>query len=447
MAYSYTEKKRIRKNFGRLPKIMELPNLIETQLDSYKAFLQRDVDASKREVQGLEEVFQGLFPITSASGNAALEYVSYELGTSAYSVQECLVQGLTYSAPLRITVRLVIYDRETNFEKVKDVKEGEVFMGEVPLMTDDGSFIINGTERVVVNQLHRSPGVFFDHDKGKTHSSGKVLYSARVIPYRGSWLDFEFDAKDILYCRIDRRRKIPASILLRALDMTTEEILSSFFEVDSYELNAETVTAEIIPSRLRGETLPVDITIKNKVLVEANKRITARHVRELESQKVKKLELSKEFIFGKVLAHDVIDKETGEVLFAANDTIDEKVFDALIAKGISTVNCVYINDLEKGPYISNTLQADPTTNRIEALVEIYRMMRPGEPPTRDSAEQLFNNLFFNLERYDLSDVGRMKFNRRLKIDAEKEIPGVLDLADIISVMQGIINIRDGHDIV
>ncbi len=447
MAYSYTEKKRIRKNFGRLPKIMELPNLIETQLDSYKTFLQRDVDASKREVQGLEEVFQGLFPITSASGNAALEYVSYELGTSAYSVQECLVQGLTYSAPLRITVRLVIYDRETNFEKVKDVKEGEVFMGEVPLMTDDGSFIINGTERVVVNQLHRSPGVFFDHDKGKTHSSGKVLYSARVIPYRGSWLDFEFDAKDILYCRIDRRRKIPASILLRALDMTTEEILSSFFEVDSYELNAETVTAEIIPSRLRGETLPVDITIKNKVLVEANKRITARHVRELESQKVKKLELSKEFIFGKVLAHDVIDKETGEVLFAANDTIDEKVFDALIAKGISTVNCVYINDLEKGPYISNTLQADPTTNRIEALVEIYRMMRPGEPPTRDSAEQLFNNLFFNLERYDLSDVGRMKFNRRLKIDAEKEIPGVLDLADIISVLQGIINIRDGHDIV
>ena len=447
MAYSYTEKKRIRKNFGRLPKIMELPNLIETQLDSYKAFLQRDVDTSKREVQGLEEVFQGLFPITSASGNAALEYVSYELGTSAYSVQECLVQGLTYSAPLRITVRLVIYDRETNFEKVKDVKEGEVFMGELPLMTNDGSFIINGTERVVVNQLHRSPGVFFDHDKGKTHSSGKVLYSARVIPYRGSWLDFEFDAKDILYCRIDRRRKIPASILLRALDMTTEEILSSFFEVDSYELNAETVTAEIIPSRLRGETLPVDITIKNKVLVEANKRITARHVRELESQNVKKLELSKEFIFGKVLAHDVIDQETGEVLFAANDTIDEKVFDALLAKGISAVNCVYINDLEKGPYMSNTLQADPTTNRIEALVEIYRMMRPGEPPTKDSAEQLFNNLFFNLERYDLSDVGRMKFNRRLKIDAEKDIPGVLDLADIISVMKGIINIRDGHDIV
>ena len=447
MAYSYTEKKRIRKNFGRLPKIMELPNLIETQLDSYKSFLQRDVVASAREVQGLEEVFQGLFPITSASGNAALEYVSYELGNSAYTVQECLVQGLTYSAPLRITVRLVIYDRETNFEKVKDVKEGEVFMGEVPLMTDDGSFVINGTERVVVNQLHRSPGVFFDHDKGKTHSSGKVLYSARVIPYRGSWLDFEFDAKDILFCRIDRRRKIPATILLRALDMTTEGILASFFEVDSYEINADTVIAEIIPSRLRGETLPVDITIKNKVLVEANKRITARHVRELESLKLKNLELSREFIYGKVLAHDVVDQETGEVLFAANDQINEKIFDALIANGITKINCVYINDLEKGPYISNTLRADPTTNRMEALVEIYRMMRPGEPPTRDSAEQLFNNLFFNLERYDLSDVGRMKFDRRLKLENKKEIPGVLDLSDIISVMKGIINIRDGHDIV
>ncbi|MEK9649866.1 MAG: DNA-directed RNA polymerase subunit beta [Gammaproteobacteria bacterium] len=447
MAYSYTEKKRIRKNFGRLPKIMELPNLIETQLDSYKAFLQRDVEASKRKVQGLEEVFQGLFPITSASGNAALEYVGYELGTNTYTVQECLVQGLTYSVPLRITVRLVIYDRETNFEKVKDVKEGEVFMGEVPLMTDDGSFIINGTERVVVNQLHRSPGVFFDHDKGKTHSSGKVLYSARIIPYRGSWLDFEFDAKDILYCRIDRRRKIPATILLRALDMTTEEILSSFFEVDSYEINTETVIAEIIPSRLRGETLPVDLIVNKRVLVEANKRITARHVRELESLKIKKLEFAKEFIYGKILAHDVIDLETGEVLYSANDYIDEKVLKALVSKGISQIKCIYINDLEKGPYIANTLHADPTTNRMEALVEIYRMMRPGEPPTRDSAEQLFNNLFFNLERYDLSDVGRMKFNRRLKIESTKETPGVLDLADIISVMQGIIHIRDGHDIV
>ena len=262
MSYSYTEKRRIRKNFGRLPKVMRLPKLIETQLNSYAEFLQSDVPADKRNKQGLEEVFQTLFPITSVSGNAALEYVSYELGSPAYTVQECLIQGLSYSAPLRIKVRLVIYDRETNFEKVKDVKEGEVFMGEVPLMTNDGSFIVNGTERVVVNQLHRSPGVFYDHDRGKTHSSGKVLYSARIIPYRGSWLDFEFDAKDILFCRIDRRRKIPATIILRALEMSSEEILHSFYDVDEYEITKDEVSTKLIPSRLRGETLSVDLKVK-----------------------------------------------------------------------------------------------------------------------------------------------------------------------------------------
>ena len=273
MSYSYTEKRRIRKNFGRLPKVMRLPKLIETQLNSYAEFLQSDIPADKRNKQGLEEVFQTLFPITSVSGNAALEYVSYELGSPAYTVQECLIQGLSYSAPLRIKVRLVIYDRETNFEKVKDVKEGEVFMGEVPLMTNDGSFIVNGTERVVVNQLHRSPGVFYDHDRGKTHSSGKVLYSARIIPYRGSWLDFEFDAKDILFCRIDRRRKIPATIILRALEMSSEEILHSFYDVDEYEITKDEVSTKLIPSRLRGETLSVDLKVRTKVIVEANKRI------------------------------------------------------------------------------------------------------------------------------------------------------------------------------
>ena len=270
MSYSYTEKRRIRKNFGRLPKVMRLPKLIETQLNSYAEFLQSDIPADKRNKQGLEEVFQTLFPITSVSGNAALEYVSYELGSPAYTVQECLIQGLSYSAPLRIKVRLVIYDRETNFEKVKDVKEGEVFMGEVPLMTNDGSFIVNGTERVVVNQLHRSPGVFYDHDRGKTHSSGKVLYSARIIPYRGSWLDFEFDAKDILFCRIDRRRKIPATIILRALEMSSEEILHSFYDVDEYEITKDEVSTKLIPSRLRGETLSVDLKVRTKVIVEAS---------------------------------------------------------------------------------------------------------------------------------------------------------------------------------
>ena len=447
MSYSYTEKRRIRKNFGRLPKVMELPKLIKTQLDSYTQFLQQHVEVGARENKGLEEVFQTLFPITSVSGNAALEYVSYELGKPGYTVQECLIQGLSYSAPLRITVRLVIYDRETNFQDVKDVKEGEVFMGEVPLMTENGSFVINGTERVVVNQLHRSPGVFYDHDKGKTHSSGKVLYSARIIPYRGSWLDFEFDPKDNLFCRIDRRRKIPATIILKALDMGTEEILQNFYEIDNVHVEKEGISIELIPSRLRGQTLPVDLKIKSKVIVEANKRITARHVRELEQANISTLKVSDDFLIGKVLAKDVFNQETGEVLIPANTEIDVTVIEALRESKVEELHCLYINELDKGPYISTTLRADPTSNRLEALVEIYRMMRPGEPPTKDSAEQLFQNLFFNPERYDLSEVGRMKFNRRLKIDSEKETPGILDIDDILGVMQGIVNIRDGHDTV
>ena len=447
MSYSYTEKRRIRKNFGRLPKVMKLPKLIETQLESYTQFLQQHVEVGARENKGLEEVFQTLFPITSVSGNAALEYVSYELGKPGYTVQECLIQGLSYSAPLRIVVRLVIYDRDTNFQEVKDVKEGEVFMGEVPLMTENGSFVINGTERVVVNQLHRSPGVFFDHDKGKTHSSGKVLYSARIIPYRGSWLDFEFDPKDNLFCRIDRRRKIPATIILKAMDMGTEEILQNFYEVDTVQIEKAGISIELIPSRLRGQTLPVDLKIKSKVVVEANKRITARHVRELEQAKMSALKVEDDFLIGKVLAKDIFNQETGEVLVPSNTEIDQSIIEAIREANITELHTLYINELDKGPYISTTLRADPTSNRLEALVEIYRMMRPGEPPTKDSAEQLFQNLFFNHERYDLSEVGRMKFNRRLKIDTAKETPGILDLDDILGVMKGIVAIRDGHDTV
>ena len=294
MSYSYTEKKRIRKNFGTFAKVMELPNLVETQTKSYSEFLQADLAPDSRKNQGLEDVFNSLFPIKSVSGNAALEYVSYELGKPAYDVQECLVQGLSYSAPLRIKVKLVIYDRETNFKEVKDIKEGEVFMGEVPLMTPDASFVVNGTERVVVSQLHRSPGVFYDHDKGKTHSSGKVLYSARVIPYRGSWLDFEFDPKDILFSRIDRRRKIPATIMLRALDMSTQEILSEFYDEDLYTLEKDAVKLALIPERLRGETLSVDIKVKSKVYVAAGRRITARHIKDLSAAKVSEIKLGDE---------------------------------------------------------------------------------------------------------------------------------------------------------
>ena len=447
MSYSYTEKKRIRKNFGTFAQVMDLPNLIETQTNSYAEFLQADVAPDSRKKQGLEEVFQSLFPITSVSGNAALEYVSYELGKNTYDVQECLIQGLSYSAPLRIKVKLVLFDRDSNFKEVKDIKEGEVFMGEVPLMTDDASFIINGTERVVVSQLHRSPGVFYDHDKGKTHSSGKVLYSARIIPYRGSWLDFEFDPKDILFSRIDRRRKIPATIMLRALDMGTEEILSEFYEEDSYTLDKDSVKVALVPERLRGETLSVDIKVKSKVYVEAGKRITARHIKELTNSKASEITLSDEFLIGKVLSKDIFDSETGEVLLAANTEISEEILEILKENKISEIKCLYINELDKGPYISNTLRVDPTSNRLEALVEIYRMMRPGEPPTKDSAETLFSNLFFNEERYDLSEVGRMKFNRRLKLDSKKDNPHILDKQDNIEVMKGIVNIRDGLDIV
>ena len=430
MSYSYTEKKRIRKNFGTFAKVMDLPNLVETQTKSYADFLQADVPPESRNKQGLEDVFQSLFPIKSVSGNAALEYVSYEIGKNTYDVQECLIQGLSYSAPLRIKVKLVLFDRDSNFKDVKDIKEGEVFMGEVPLMTDDASFVINGTERVVVSQLHRSPGVFYDHDKGKTHSSGKVLYSARIIPYRGSWLDFEFDPKDILFSRIDRRRKIPATIMLRALDMGTEEILSEFYDEDVFSIDKDVVKVALVPERLRGETLSVDIKVKSKVYVEAGKRITARHIKELTNSKASEISLSKEFLIGKVLSKDIINEETGEVFFSANTEIDEEILAQISENQIKQIKCLYINELDKGPYISNTLRVDPTTNRLEALVEIYRMMRPGEPPTKDSAETLFNNLFFNEERYDLSEVGRMKFNRRLKLNSEKENPHVLDKQDL-----------------
>ena len=447
MSYSYTEKKRIRKNFGTFAKVMDLPNLVETQTNSYSEFLQANVAPDSRNNQGLEEVFKSLFPIKSVSGNAALEYVSYELGKPAYDVQECLIQGLSYSAPLRIKVKLVIYDRETNFKEVKDIKEGEVFMGEVPLMTPDASFVVNGTERVVVSQLHRSPGVFYDHDKGKTHSSGKVLYSARVIPYRGSWLDFEFDPKDILFSRIDRRRKIPATIMLRALDMSTQEILNEFYDEDIYTLEKDAVKLTLIPERLRGETLSVDIKVRNKVYVPAGKRITARHIRELSTSKVSEIKLDDEYLVGKTTSKDIINQDTGEVLVEANTEISNEVIELLRENSISEVHCLFINELDKGSYISDTLRVDPTSNRLEALVEIYRMMRPGEPPTKDSAETLFENLFFNQERYDLSEVGRMKFNRRLKLESSKDNPNILDKEDIIEVMKGIVNIRDGHDIV
>ena len=460
MAYSYTEKKRIRKDFGKRPSILEVPYLVETQLASFGQFLQVDIDPEKRNNIGLEAAFKSVFPIISFSGNAALEYVSYKLGNPVFDVKECQLRGLTYAAPLRVNVRLVIYDKEAglNNKVVKDIKEQEVYMGEMPLMTDTATFVINGTERVIVSQMHRSPGVFFEHDKGKTHSSGKLLYSARVIPYRGSWLDFEFDAKDLVYCRIDRRRKIHATILLRALGYTTEEILSFFFETDNFEIPSKGIkifvdeeTGEmeysdiifkLVPERLRGQTAAFEIKKKRTVIVEKDRRITARHIKEIEKAGLTSLNVTADFLIGKVIAKDIIDEETGEIEFPANHEITEESLEGILNHPGLKFETIYTNDLDHGSYISDTLKDDSTTNKLEAQIEIYRMMRPGEPPTKDAAENLFKNLFFNTERYDLSPVGRMKFNRRV---GTKDVSGegVLSSQDIIDVLGVLIDIRNG----
>ena len=447
MFYTYTEKKRIRKDFGKLPSVMDVPYLLAIQIDSYRKFLQEGTPSEERIDIGLHAAFKSVFPIVSYSGNAALEYVSYRLGTPVFDVKECMLRGITYAAPLRVKVRLIIYDKDSATKAIKDIKEQEVYMGEMPLMTDNGTFVVNGTERVIVSQLHRSPGVFFDHDKGKTHSSGKLLYNARIIPYRGSWLDFEFDPKDLVYVRIDRRRKLPATIVLRALGYSSEEILSLFFDNDSYRIEGEQFKLKLIPSRLRGETAAFDIKDKDgSVIVEATRRITARHIRQLEKSGVEELDVPVEYLVGEALAKDLIDKKTGEVIAAANSEITEELLAKIVQGGIKEFETIYTNELDCGPFVSETLRTDPTSTRLEALVEIYRMMRPGEPPTKESAETLFENLFFSDERYDLSAVGRMKFNRRIGRD-EIVGSGTLDKEDIIEVLKTLIDIRNGNGVV
>jgi DNA-directed RNA polymerase subunit beta len=516
MAYSFTEKKRIRKNFGKRPSILGVPPLLAIQTDSYAQYLQleesralhaelqageqavgqpaasgkllseaeeRDVIDRRLNKAGLHAAFRSVFPIKSYSGNAVLDYVYYYLGEPVFDVKECQLRGLTYAAPLRVRLRLRIFDKESpGGTRVKRAVEQEVYLGELPLMTENGTFVVNGTERVVVSQLHRSPGVIFDHDKGKTHSSGKLLFQSRVIPYRGSWLDFEFDAKDCVFARIDRRRKLPVTILLRALGYGDQEILDLFFDKNVFHLSKKRgVELELLPERLRGETAMFEIRAGNKVIVEEGRRITARHVRMLEDAGVKLLGVPPDYLQGKVLAHDVVDSGTGEVLAKANEVLVVATVEKFLEAGIAQVETLYVNDLDRGPYISDTLRIDPTHTRLEALIEIYRMMRPGEPPTKDAAENLFHNLFFNSERYDLSAVGRMKFNRRVNrqppaglnaagIDAWLEMPGILydgryfklyteqrkdeaarahferageDLSDVIDVLRTLIAIKNG----
>jgi DNA-directed RNA polymerase subunit beta len=444
MAYSFTEKKRIRKSFAKRDSVLPVPYLLATQLESYAGFLQEHVSAETRKNEGLQAAFKGIFPIESHSRNARLEFVSYMLGEPPFDVKECQQRGLTYAAPLRAKVRLTIMDKEASKPTVKEVKEQEVYMGEIPLMTTTGSFVINGTERVIVSQLHRSPGVFFEHDRGKTHSSGKLLFSARVIPYRGSWLDFEYDPKDYLYFRVDRRRKMPVTILLKALGYAPEQILKEFFTFDTFHLSSDAVEFELVPERMRGEIARFDIATKGgKAIVAKDKRITVKHVREMEQANLRRISVPEDFLIGRTLAHNVVDKETGEVVAGANDEVTDQVLAKLRAANVAQIQTIYTNDLDQGPYISQTLRIDETADQMAAQVAIYRMMRPGEPPTEDAVKSLFNSLFFSEDRYDLSAVGRMKFNRRVGRN-ELEGSGTLSPEDIVAVIKILVDLRNGR---
>src|SRR5919206_2601713 len=443
MTYSLTERKRIRKSFAKRAIVQKTPFLIATQLESYTGFLQAHVAPESRGNEGLQAAFTSIFPITSHSGNARLEFVSFSLGEPPFDVKECQQRGLTYASPLRAKVRLVILDKDAPKPTTKEVKEQEVYMGEIPLMTTTGSFIINGTERVIVSQLHRSPGVFFEHDRGKTHSSGKLLFSARVIPYRGSWLDFEYDPKDYLYFRVDRRRKMPVTTLLKALGFTPEQILKEFFSFDTFHLSKDAVEFELVPERMRGEIARFDINAKGKLIVAKDKRITVKHVREMDAAGMTRIQAPEDFLLGRTLARTVVDTSTGEVIANANDEITETVLAKLREAGVERIQTIYTNDLDQGPYISATLRIDETADQMAAQVAIYRMMRPGEPPTEEAVKTLFNGLFFSEDRYDLSAVGRMKFNRRVG-RTELEGPGTLSPEDIVAVIKILVELRNGR---
>ncbi|MCY4312452.1 MAG: DNA-directed RNA polymerase subunit beta, partial [Gammaproteobacteria bacterium] len=438
----FTEKKRIRQSFSKRTDDFKLPYLLETQLESYRKYLQADIPPEQRIDQGIQAAFKSVFPIESYNGSVMLDFVSYRLEKPRFDVLECQQGGHIYSCPMRVNLKLVIFNKTGASKKIKSMMDQDVYLGDMPLMTDNGTFIINGTERVIVSQLHRSPGVIFDDDGGKTHASGKLLFSARIIPYRGSWLDLEFDPKDLLYMRIDRRRKMPATIILRALGYTTEEILSIFFENDRIVLkDEESVMMDLVPDRLRGLRLDFDIAnSKGTVLVEAGRRITARHIREISKSRLRQIKVPKTYILGNALAKAIINEETGEVLFEANAAVTGEMIEKLEQENIREFETIYTNDIDCGPFISETLRVDLTSNAEEAQAEIYRMMRPGEPPTKEAFTALFTNLFFNTERYDLSAVGRMKLNRRLGRETE-EGPRTLNKQDIVDVIRKIVALK------
>ncbi|AQR63794.1 DNA-directed RNA polymerase subunit beta [Aquaspirillum sp. LM1] len=444
MSYSFTEKKRLRKSFAKRAGVLDVPFLLATQIDSYTEFLQLGVPFDKRESIGLEAAFRSIFPIHSHNGYARLDFVHYVLGDPPFDVPECQLRGITFAAPLRARIRLTILDKESSKPVVKEVRENEVYMGEIPLMTGNGSFIINGTERVIVSQLHRSPGVFFEHDRGKTHSSGKLLFSARVIPYRGSWLDFEFDPKDLLYFRIDRRRKMPVSILMKALGYSEEQILAEFFSFDTFYLTEDGVYMELVAERMKGEVAKFDIVAPDgKLIVQKDKRVTAKHIRDIQASGLTRVEVPADMLVGRVLAKNVVNPDSGELLARANDEITDELLAKLDICDVKQVDVLYTNELDQGAFIAQTMRSDDILDQFQAKVAIYRMMRPGEPPTEDAVEALFQRLFFNEDAYDLSRVGRMKFNRRIGRD-ELVGSGTLSNEDIIAVIKILVDLRNGR---
>jgi DNA-directed RNA polymerase subunit beta len=443
---SFNGRRRVRKFFGKIPEVAEMPNLIEVQKASYDQFLMVDEPEGGRPDEGLNAVFKSVFPITDFSGAAMLEFVSYEFEPPKFDVDECRQRDLTYAAPLKVTLRLIVFDidEDTGSKSIKDIKEQSVYMGDMPLMTNNGTFIVNGTERVIVSQMHRSPGVFFDHDKGKSHSSGKLLFAARVIPYRGSWLDIEFDAKDIVYARIDRRRKIPASSLLMALGMDGEEILSTFYTKSNYQRDGKGWRVPFNAETLKNTKTLSDLidADSGEVVVESGKKLTPRLLRQLSDKGLKALRATDEDLYGNYLAEDIVNPATGEIYLEAGDELDEKTLKVVIDTGFDEIPVLDIDHINVGAYIRNTLAVDKNENRQDALFDIYRVMRPGEPPTMESAEAMFQSLFFDAERYDLSAVGRVKMNMRLDLDVADTVR-VLRKDDILAVVRMLVDLRDG----
>jgi DNA-directed RNA polymerase subunit beta len=460
MAQTYAGQKRIRKFFGKIREVLDMPNLIEVQKSSYDLFLNSGAQTCPTDGEGIMGVFQSVFPIKDFNETAVLEFVKYELEAPKFDVEECQQRDLTYSAPLKVTLRLIVFDvdEDTGAKSVKDIKEQDVFMGDMPLMTPNGTFIVNGTERVIVSQMHRSPGVFFDHDKGKTHSSGKLLFACRIIPYRGSWLDFEFDAKDLVFARIDRRRKLPVTTLLYALGLDQEGIMDAYYDTVDFKLAKKNKgwTTKFFPERVRGTRPAFDLVDAKtgEVIAEAGKKVTPRAVKKLiDEGEVKELLVPFDQIVGRYVAKDIINEETGAIYVEAGDELtweldkDGEVtggtLKELIDAGITEIPVLDIDNITVGPYMRNTMASDKNLNRDTALMDIYRVMRPGEPPTVDAASTLFNQLFFDSERYDLSAVGRVKMNMRLDLDAE-DTQRTLRKEDIIACIKALVELRDGH---